>query len=81
MKKILALAAVSLLLTACHSIRIPTPYGVASVDSFGQKTRITEMSWSKDGTLTLKGYNNDQTTLPLAAFQAGLEYGKKLAVP
>jgi hypothetical protein len=79
MKKLL-LATLPLLLSACHSITIPTPSGPATVTSFGQKTRISELSFS-NGTLKLKGYNNDQVTGMVELFQAGVEQGKKSVIP
>lgn len=70
------LAALTLLVSGCHSISIPTAQGPAKVKSFGQRTQISEMSWSKDGALKLKGYNNDQVSALVELFKAGLEAGK-----
>ncbi len=80
MKTRLLLSLLPLLLSACHTITIPTPSGVATVKSFGQKTRIAELSF-KDGVLKLKGYNNDQVTAMVELFNAGMEAGKKSVVP
>lgn len=66
MRKILLAVTASALLTGCHSITGP---GGWSVKSFGQKTTFEEMSYSTNGTVSVKGYNNDQVTLPLATLQ------------
>lgn len=73
---LLLLTAALILGNGCHSITIPTAQGPAKVKSFGQRTQISEMSWSKDGALKLKGYNNDQVSSMVELFKAGLEAGK-----
>lgn len=69
MKKLVVLSVLAVVLTACHSITVPTPYGQAKAVSFGQKTAIAELSLSTNGVLQLKGYNNDQLSAVLAALQ------------
>jgi hypothetical protein len=77
----MGMAAAVVLLAGCHMISIPTPNGAAKVQSFGQRTVIKELSWSTNGTLTLKGYNNDQVTAISEAVAAGVAAGIKGAAP
>ncbi len=65
----------------CHSISIPTQNGAATVRSFGQKTTISAVTMKPDGTITVKGYNNDQVTALIEALQAAMALGKAAAVP
>lgn len=80
MKRTLSLLCLLPLLSGCHTITIPTPAGPAKVTSFGQKTSIQELSFS-NGTLKLKGYNNDQVQGMIELFNAGVQAGKAAAVP
>lgn len=80
MKRI-SLLLTSLLLVGCHSISIPTANGPATVRSFGQKTTISAVTMKPDGTITVKGYNNDQVTALIEALQAAMALGKAAAVP
>lgn len=65
----------------CQSITIPTPMGPATAKSFGQRTTISQLHWSTNGVLSLKGYNNDQVTALIEALQAAIALGKSAAVP
>lgn len=61
MKKI-TLIPLLVFIVACHSVRIPTKYGTASVDSIGQKVSIGGLQMGEDGTLSVTNYNLDQVS-------------------
>lgn len=63
----------TVLLCGCHSISIPTPFGLATVRSFGQKTSISELSMGTNGVLVVRGYNNDQIQAIAAATAAAVQ--------
>lgn len=73
--KTMALLTALTLLSGCHSIKI----GDATVRSFGQRTTIKELSMSPDGTLRVKGYNNNQVDGMVELFNTGMQVGKTLA--
>ena len=80
MKTLPLLATITLLCAGCQHITVPTESGPAVVRSFGQRTKISELSYD-NGTLSLKGYNNDQVTGMVEAFKAGMAAGAKAVVP
>lgn len=72
---------VALALTGCQSITIPTPMGPATAKSFGQRTTISQLHWSTNGVLSLKGYNNDQASTIAEVVGAAVEAAAKGAKP
>ena len=65
----------------CQSITIPTPMGPATAKSFGQRTTISQLHWSTNGVLSLKGYNNDQASTIAEVVGAAVEAAAKGAKP
>jgi hypothetical protein len=83
MKKLLAVAVLAMATAGCQDLTISkAPDGVLTghLQSFGRKSSIEEITVNSNGVWTLRGYNNDEVTLPLAAFQALQSAAMKAAV-
>jgi len=76
--KTISLLLLSVLLAGCHVVSIPTQHGAATIRSFGQRTKISELTFD-NGKLRLKGYNNDQLSALMEAFSAGKAAGAAAA--
>jgi hypothetical protein len=72
---IISLSALLLVLPGCHSVKIPTPNGVATVKSFGQRTTIKKL-YFENGSLKMDGYNNNQVDT-IGAVAEGVARGLK----
>lgn len=61
--KLSVLGLLCVALTGCHTVELEFANGAkGKVQSFGRQSSIEELSLNEQGTLRVKGYNNDEVT-------------------
>lgn len=82
MKKLIALSLLAMAFCGCRNLTATLPGGAKITSkSFMNKLAIGSLIVGTNGTVTLSGYNLDQTQIVLAAFQLGLQAAKSGLVP